>query len=110
MAGGAARAAAMAAPMKGAVQGVATMTARRPVKKLPVWPARVARDWPVPVQLPANWNTPERFRPTAKRIMAMAATSMGDWNWKPQPAAAPADRRARRMAPSAVKAVRTPAV
>ena len=35
---GAVAAAAIAAPMKGAVQGVATSTASRPVKKLPAWP------------------------------------------------------------------------
>ena len=31
----------MATPMNGAVQGVATTTASRPVKKLPRWPGRV---------------------------------------------------------------------
>ena len=39
---GAARAAAIAAPMNGAVQGVATSTASSPVKKLPAMPPRDA--------------------------------------------------------------------
>ena len=46
-AGGAARPAAMATPMNGAVHGVATTTASSPVKKLPSWPGRAARPWPV---------------------------------------------------------------
>ena len=42
-AGGAAKPAAIAAPMKGAVQGVATSTARSPVKKLPMDGRRAPR-------------------------------------------------------------------
>ena len=49
-AGGAASPAAMATPMNGAVQGVATTTASNPVKKLPRCPGRAARPWPVRIR------------------------------------------------------------
>ncbi|RYE19801.1 MAG: T9SS type B sorting domain-containing protein [Sphingobacteriales bacterium] len=50
--------------IKGAVQGVATIVARTPVKKLPVYPPRSASDEPTPAMLPPTTNTPERFNPT----------------------------------------------
>mmetsp|Transcript_23223 Transcript_23223/g.54973 ORF Transcript_23223/g.54973 Transcript_23223/m.54973 type:complete len:221 (+) Transcript_23223:2387-3049(+) len=65
-AAGWASAKARAAPMKGAVQGVATTAASTPVKKLPVNPLRAARPEPRPVKLPPISNSPERFNPTRK--------------------------------------------
>ncbi len=109
-AGGAASPAAMATPMNGAVQGVATTTASRPVKKLPVWPGRAARPWPVCIRPVPISNTPDRLRPTANSSQVIAATNTGDWNWNPQPAAVPAARTASRAAQSPANAASTPAV
>ena len=53
--------------MKGAVQGVATMTASTPVKKAPAVPPRAARPWPTPAKRLENSNTPERLSPTTKK-------------------------------------------
>ena len=100
----------MAAPMKGAVQGVATSTASAPVAKLPAWPPREASPCPAPASRPPTWNTPDRFSPTPNSTQAIAATKAGDWNWKPHPAAPPAARRASSAPPSAPKATMTPAV
>ena len=50
--GGAARPAAIATAMNGAVQGVATSTASAPVKKLPQCPSRPARPPPMPATPP----------------------------------------------------------
>ena len=80
VAGGAVAAAAMAAPMKGAVQGVATTTASRPVKKLPISPPRRVSPSPTPTQPPPISKTPDKFNPIANRSQATAATKTGDWN------------------------------
>ena len=111
-AGGAARPAAIATPMNGAVQGVATSTASRPVKKLPRWLCRPAIRplAPFSPRPRPTWNTPERFSPTANSSQAMAATKTGDWNWKPQPAAIPASRATSSTTASARKVASTPAV
>ena len=62
-AGGAANPAAIATLMNGAVQGVATSTASRPVKKLPRCPPRAASALPVPAMPAPTSNTPDRFSP-----------------------------------------------
>ena len=106
---GALSAAAIAPPMKGAVQGVATTTASTPVKKLPVSPPRSASPLPADARRPPTSNTPDRFRPIANSSVAMAATNTGDWNWKPQPAWLPAARSASSRPASATKLSTTPA-
>ncbi len=100
----------MATPMNGAVHGVATTTASRPVKKLPSCPGRAASPWPVRISPVPTSKTPDRLSPTANSSQVMAATNTGDWNWNPQPAAAPAARAASSAAPSPANATSTPAV
>ena len=107
--GGPARAAATAAPMKGAVHGVATTAAKTPVKKLPATPPRAARLCPAPAQRPPITSTPEKLSPTAKSSQIIASTNSGDWNWKPQPASRPPSRRASNTPPRARKLSSTPA-
>ena len=73
-----------AEPMKGAVHGVATSTARQPDPKAPgseppamrlASPAPPRRVNPRPIS-----KTPEKFRPTARKSKAIAATKAGDCN------------------------------
>jgi len=71
-AGGATMAPAIAAPMNGAVQGVATTTASKPVKKLPTWPPFIASDCPVPAIPPPTANTPDRLSPTPNSSQAVS--------------------------------------
>ena len=52
-----------AAPMKGAVQGVATITASTPVKKEPPRPDRSASAPPMPANRPPISNRPAKFSP-----------------------------------------------
>ena len=78
--GGAARPDAIATAMNGAVQGVATNTARVPVKKLPQCPWRDARVSPMPVRAPPTRYTPDRFSPTANSNHAIAMTKIGEAN------------------------------
>ncbi len=49
--------------MKGAVQGVATITASTPVKNAPSCRRAPARPWPTPASRPPNSKTPDRFEP-----------------------------------------------
>ena len=94
--------------MNGAMQGLATTQASTPVMKSPAGPLRgVARLPPMPAP---RVNTPDRLRPTANIRYTSAATNHGCCNWKPQPAATPAARRAITSAPTAAKAASTPAV
>ena len=53
--------------MNGAVQGLATTTARTPVKKLPERPPRLASPLPVFIRPPPNSTSPERDRPMATK-------------------------------------------
>ena len=64
-AGGCANANPTAAPINGAVQGVATIVANTPVKKLPLYPERPANEEPIPVTEPPIENTPDKLSPTA---------------------------------------------
>ena len=97
--------------MNGAVQGVATSTASRPVAKLPRWPSRAHNDVPALASRPPRMsNTPDRLRPIANSTQAVTATKAGDWNWNPQPAAFPAARNASSTPPSAANAASTPPV
>ena len=68
-----------AAPMKGAVQGLATMTARIPVKKLPRRPrVGVLSARLPPARLPSvNSNTPARFIVIARKRSARMRTITG---------------------------------
>ena len=100
----------MATPMNGAVQGVATSTASSPVKKLPACPAFPASRPPAPTIPAPISNAPDRFSPTANNTHAMPTTNTGDWNWNPQPAAAPAARVANNAPASAANVTSTPAV
>ena len=77
---GSASATAIAAPMNGAVHGVATTAASRPGAKLPSHPPRAATLWPTPANRPLIWNTPDKFRPIANSSQAITATNTGDWN------------------------------
>ena len=63
--------------MTGAVPGVATTTASRPVKNEPLAPPRAVRLWPMPKE-PPMVNTPERLRPSASMMKASVATNGGD--------------------------------
>ena len=96
--------------MKGAVQGVATSTASKPVKKLPAWPCRLANRPPTLASGVPTWNTPDRFNPTPNSSHAMAATKIGEANWNPHPAADPAARAASKAAARPAKVTSTPAV
>ena len=72
---------------EGAVQGAATTAARTPVRERSgeAVDARAARrSGPR-----ADFETPIRLRPMAKKTSASAATTSGDWSWKP-PTASPA--------------------
>ena len=109
-AAGAARAPAIATPMNGAVQGVATSTASSPVAKSPAWPDRLAQPCPVPASLRPSSNAPTRFSPTRNSSQQVPATNASDWNWNPQPTVEPAARRPSISPPSEAKASRMPAV
>ena len=54
-----------AAPMNGAVQGVATTVANTPVAKAPNTPSRPANRLPMPTNPRPNSATPERLSPIA---------------------------------------------
>src|SRR5271155_2998175 len=108
-AGAPARPAVIATLMNGAVHGVATSTASSPVKKLPRWPERAASPCPAATGS-ARTKTPDRLRPTANNTQAMNATNTGDWNWNPQPAAAPAWRNASNTNATTENVTSTPAV
>jgi hypothetical protein len=64
--------------MNGAVQGVATIVARMPVKNVPASPERAASRPPTPPSAPPKPATPERLNPIAKRRYASTATKTGD--------------------------------
>ena len=95
--------------MNGAMHGLATTQASTPVMKSPAGPLlrAVASEPPMPAP---RVNTPDRLRPTANIRYTRAATNHGCCNWKPQPAATPAARKAITSAPTAAKAASTPAV
>ena len=103
-AGGAARPAAMATPMNGAVQGVAT-THRQQAGEETAEMAPCAPPDPDPCRpgRRQSGTRPDRLRPTANSSHAIAATNTGDWNWNPHPAAAPAARAASSAARQAGK-------
>ena len=67
-----------AAPMNGAVHGVATIVARTPVKNVPASPDRAASRPPTPPSAPPKPATPDRLNPIAKRRYASTATKTGD--------------------------------
>ena len=66
-----------AAPMKGAVHGVATITASTPVKKEPERPDRPARPLPIPTRRPPISNRPAKFSPIRTISQAMSRTKTG---------------------------------
>jgi len=57
-----------------------------------------------------NSKRPARFRARVSMRRARIATKMGDWNWKPQPAAVPRARKVRRMVARVSIAAKTPKV
>ena len=107
---GAASATANAAPINGAVQGVATSTASSPVAYEPSTPPRDASPCPAPAPANRTSNTPDRFRPTISSTHASTVTNSGDCSWNPQPTDPPAARNAINAKPNAPNAVNTPSV
>ncbi len=95
--------------MKGAVQGAATTTASRPVKKEPTSPPLAARPAPAPVPGRVASNTPDMLSATSSMIRARAPTTAGDCSWKPQPTAAPPALAASTRPARLRKATSTPA-
>ena len=96
--------------MKGAVQGLATTTASTPVKKSPAAPDFSVSACPVPASVAPNCQSPDRLRPIANSSNTNTATTAGCCNWKPQPSASPAPRKASTSAPATAKLASTPAV
>ena len=97
--------------MKGAAHGVAMSVARMPLTNEPTYVLRAvpsAAPAAIALTLPPISNVPARLRPITNRSSAIAATTIGDWSWKPQPTASPAARSASRIAISAQNDMRTP--
>ena len=95
--------------MNGAVQGVATTVASRPLRNEPAQPSRPDSRAPAAAAPAPISNTPKRFRPTRKNSMAARVTSHGLWNWKPQPSIWPPARSPMSSPAMAQKDTRTPA-
>ena len=97
--------------MNGAVHGVATTTARSPVRnaaRFSLPPS--AAPCPMPIKRVPISKRPARFKPMATIPKPKARFTQGDCSWKPQPTALPAARKASNSAAIAAKATSTPAV
>jgi hypothetical protein len=99
-----------AAPIRGAVQGVATTAASAPVKKLPHWPLSRVSLSPFPVRLRPTSNWPRSESAIRKSNNVMTTTKAGDWSWNPHPAWCPPALRISRSAASDQKETRIPEV
>jgi hypothetical protein len=81
VAGGNVKAAPIAAPRKGAEQGVATMVARMPEKKVPRAPCLRASLPPMPVALVPISKSPNMFRARRNITRRSPHTTHGFWSW-----------------------------
>ncbi len=97
-----------AVPMKGAVHGLATMTASAPVKNEARAPWPSVRRWPAPVNRPPSSQTPENDSAIANNSSATPATKRGSCSWKPQPSCCPPARSASSTPASSRKVATTP--
>lgn len=78
---GRAMAAPMAAPRKGAEQGVATTVARMPEKKEPVWPLLLWSFPPTEVAEVPSSKMPNMFKARMNMRSRRMMTTHGFWSW-----------------------------
>ena len=77
---GVVRAAPKAAPINGAVHGVATMVVRTPFKKVLAYPVCLVNSDPADVKEIPTSKTPSKFKAIAKNKNAIAEINIGDCN------------------------------